>query len=150
MAGLFAKLTAIFDAQPSAEAVTTHDPIAVAMAALMIQLARADGHYEEAERAEILAALDARFGDGAALLAAGEAAEETALDSHQFTRLVKDAYAPEERGELLEDLWEVVLADGDRDANENALMRQFGALLHVPDRDIGLARQRVLARREAG
>jgi hypothetical protein len=40
------------------------------------------------------------------------------------------------------------LADGARDANEDALMRQFGALLHVADRDVGLARQRVIARRD--
>ena len=146
MAGLFAKLTAIFET-PEAVAETSHDPTAVAMAALMIQLARADGEYNADERAGITAALDARFGDGEGLLAAGETAEETALDSHQFTKLVKNAYAPEERGDLLEDLWEVVLADGARDANEDALMRQFGALLHVPDRDVGLARQRVLARR---
>ena len=146
MAGLFAKLTAIFEA-PDAGPVTSHDPAAVAMAALMVQLARADGDYDDGERAGIRAALDARFGDGEALLPAGEAAEETAMDSHQFTRLVKNAYEPEERSDLLEDLWEVVLADGARDANEDALMRQFGALLHVPDRDIGLARQRVIARK---
>ena len=147
MAGLFAKLTAIFEA-PAAAAPEGPDATATAMAALMVQLARADGVYDDDERAGIEAALDARFGDGAALLASGEAAEETALDSHQFTRLVKDAYAPEERGDLLEDLWEVVLADGARDMNEDALMRQLASLLHVPDREVGLARQRVLARRE--
>ena len=147
MAGLFAKLTAMFET-PEAAPQTAHDPAAVALAALMIQLARADGDYDADERAGIRAALDARFGKGDALLAAGEAAEENALDSHQFTRLVKNAYEPEERGDLLEDLWEIVLADGARDANEDALIRQFGALLHVPDRDVGLARQRVLARRE--
>ncbi len=146
MAGLFAKLTAIFET-PEATPAAAHDPTAVAMAALMVQLARADGVYDDGERAGIRAALDARFGEGEALLTAGEAAEETAMDSHQFTRLVKNAYEPEERSDLLEDLWEIVLADGARDANENALMRQFGALLHVPDREIGLARQRVIARK---
>ncbi len=146
MAGLFAKLTAIFET-PEATPAAAHDPTAVAMAALMVQLARADGDYDDGERAGIRAALDARFGEGEALLTAGEAAEETAMDSHQFTRLVKNAYEPEERSDLLEDLWEIVLADGARDANENALMRQFGALLHVPDREIGLARQRVIARK---
>ena len=42
----------------------------------------------------------------------------------------------------------MVLADGARDMKEDALMRQFASLLHVPDREVGLARQRVLARRE--
>ncbi|MEM7267898.1 MAG: TerB family tellurite resistance protein [Pseudomonadota bacterium] len=148
MAGLFAKLTALFEAPEEASAPESSlPPQAVALAALMVQLAKADGAYEVEERAGIEAALDARFGEGSALLEAGESAEDGALDSHQFTRLVKEAYAPDERGALLEDLWEVVLADGARDALEDTLMRQFAALLHVPDREVGLARQRVIARR---
>lgn len=143
MSGFFAKLTSVFAAEPEA---ATHDPGAVALAALMVQLARADGVYDEDERAGIAAALDARFGDGAGILAEGEAAEAGALDSHQFTRLLKDEFAHEDRAALLEDLWSVVLADGARDAHEDALMRRIGALLHVSDREIGLARQRVLAR----
>ena len=146
MAGLFKKLTALFETETPEIAGNT-DPTAVAVAALMVRLAHADGSFDEAERASIEAALDARFGDGAALLAAGQAAEENALDNHQFTSLLKSAYAPEERGALLEDLWSVVLADEARDMNENALMRQFAALLYVPDREAAEARQRAEATR---
>ncbi len=141
MSGLFGRLTALFAETPAAPGL---DPVAVAMASLMVRLARADGHFDEDERASILSALDARFGDGAALLAAAEVAEAQALDHHQFTKLVKNAFAPEERAALLEELWSVVLADGSRDDEENALMRQFGALLHVSDQDMARARQRVL------
>ena len=108
----------------------------------MVRLARADGDFDEGERAAILAALDARFGNGAALLAEAERREAEALDHHQFTRLVKAANEPETRGALLEDLWRVVLADGARDDEENALMRQFASLLHVSDQEAALARRR--------
>ena len=149
MSGLFGRLTKLFEGAADAGADTPGlDPAATAMAALMVSLAKADGHFAAAERAAIEAALEARFGGGAKLLAAGEAAESDALDHHQFTRLVKRAYEHEERGDLLEDLWSVVLADGGRERHENALMRQFGALLHVSDRDVALARRRVEARDE--
>ena len=45
MAGLFAKLTAMFET-PEAAPQTAHDPAAVALAALMIQLARAEGYRD--------------------------------------------------------------------------------------------------------
>lgn len=109
----------------------------------MVRLARADGEFDREERAGIEAALDARFGDGAALLAEAETAEREALDHHQFTKLVKQAYAPEERGALLEELWAVVLSDNVRDDEENALMRQFASLLHVSDQEVAKARRRV-------
>lgn len=144
MSGLFKKLTAFFetDAPSGGEAI---DPVAVAVAALMVRLARADGTFDDAERASTQGALDARFGDGAAVMAAGETAEAAALDHHQFTKRLKAAYPPEERGALLEELWSVVLADDDRDMHEDALMRQFSALLYVPEREVAEARQRAMA-----
>lgn len=141
MSGIFGRLAAMLAPE---EAAPAHDPIALAMAALMVRLARADGEFDPEERAAILAALDARFGEGEALLAAAETAEAEAIDHHQFTRVVKAAYAPEERGALLEELWAVVLVDGARDDEENALMRQFGSLLHVSDQEVAKARHRAL------
>lgn len=141
MAGLFARFAAMFEAE--AEAAPAHDPAAVALAALMVRLAKADGVYDAEERADIRAALDQRFGAGDELLAAGEAAEADAVDNRQFTSLLKAAHDHDSRGALLEDLWTVVLSDGARDAHEDALMRQIGGLLHVSDVEIGRARRRV-------
>ncbi len=39
-------------------------------------------------------------------------------------------------------LWQVVLADGERDHEEDALMRLLASLLGVNDRDSAIARQR--------
>ena len=52
----------------------------------------------------------------------------------------------EERTGVIEALWEVVLADGVRDQDENTLLRLAANLLGVNDRDSALARQRVEAR----
>ena len=45
-------------------------------------------------------------------------------------------------------MWEIVLADGARDAEEDALMRMVAPLLGVEDQDSALIRQRVEARLE--
>ena len=47
----------------------------------------------------------------------------------------------------VEALWDVVLADGRRDDDEDALMRQIAPLLGVNDRDSNMARRRVEDRR---
>lgn len=147
MSGLFGRLAELFETdEASDDGSAGHDAAAVALSALMVRLARADGVFDDDERARIEASLDARFGSGAALLAAGEAAERDALDHHQFTKLVKAAYTPDERDALLEELWAVVLADGVRDDEENGLMRQFASLLHVSDQEVAIARQRVINR----
>ena len=49
----------------------------------------------------------------------------------------------EERNQVVESLWEIALADGDRDHEEDALMRLVAPMLGVNDRDSALARQRV-------
>jgi uncharacterized tellurite resistance protein B-like protein len=77
-----------------------------------------------------------------ALLAEAERAEAIAPDTVRFTRLLKDAVAYEDRIDVIEALWRIVLADGVRAADEDALMRQIAPLLGVMDRDSGLARQR--------
>ncbi len=121
-----------------------------ALAALLVETARADGDYGDAERVQIDRALASRYGlsaqDVAALRAEGEAAQASAVDLVRFTRAVKDAVPFDERIGVVEALWEVVYADGVREMHENALIRKLCGLLHIEDQDAGLARQRVAER----
>ena len=124
------------------------DPDArLALAALLVRVARADGAYAPPEVARVDATLRARFGlgpfDAAALRGEAERLEEEAPDTVRFTRALKEAVPYEDRLGLIESLWEVALADGRRDAEEDALMRLIAPMLGVEDADSGLARQRV-------
>lgn len=122
----------------------------LALAALLVRVARADGHYGEPERDRIGRILARRYGLGPfdipRLLAEAEALEAGASDTVRFTRLVKEEVPYEEREGIMEALWEVVLADGARNQEEDALLRLTANLLGVNDRDSALARQRVEAR----
>ncbi|CTQ31645.1 TerB family tellurite resistance protein [Jannaschia rubra] len=118
----------------------------LALAALMVRVARSDGDYADVEKDRIDRILIVRHGlnpDAAAgLRAQAEALEEEAPDTVRFTRAIKDAVALEERIDVIEALWKVVLADGQRDEEEDSLLRLLASLLGINDRDSNLARQR--------
>ncbi|KKK85468.1 hypothetical protein LCGC14_2773000 [marine sediment metagenome] len=72
-----------------------------------------------------------------------EELEAQAPDTVRFTRAIKDAVPYERRLEVIEALWQVVLADGSRSDEEDALLRLVSNLLGVTDTDSAMARQRV-------
>ena len=118
----------------------------LALTALLVRIARADNDYSPAEVAQIDRIAAHRYAlsdDGArALREQAEALEAEAPDTVRFTRAIKDAVAYEDRRAVVEALWTVVLADGARAKEENALMRLTASLLGVTDMDSNLARQR--------
>lgn len=121
------------------------------MAALLVRVARSDGVYapEEAQRIEKLLMTRYELGpfEAASLRAEAEQLEAEAPDTVRFTRALKEAVPLEERIGVIEGLWSVVLADGVRDEDEDALLRLVANLLGVKDQDSALARQRVEASR---
>lgn len=122
----------------------------LALAALLVRIARSDGHYADTEIARIDKVLARHHGlspfEAAALRREAEALEAEAPDTVRFTRALKEAVAYEDREAVIEALWDVALADGERDHEEDALMRLVAPMLGVNDRDSALARQRVEAR----
>ncbi len=127
------------------------DPDArLALAALLVRIARADGDYAAEEAGRIDRILALRYGlspfEAPKLRTEAEALEAEAPDTVRFTRAIKDAVPYEDREAVIEALWDVVLADGVRDHEEDALLRLVANLLGVNDRDSALARRRVEAR----
>ena len=118
----------------------------LALAALMVRIARSDGDYEAVERATIDCVLARRYAldptETADLRVRAEGLEAEAPDTVRFTRAIKDAVSLENRIAVIEALWSVVLADGVRDAEETSLLRLLANLLGVNDRDSNLARKR--------
>jgi uncharacterized tellurite resistance protein B-like protein len=121
----------------------------LALCALLVRIARADGDFSADERRQINSVITTRYvldREGAAkLLSDAEELETQAPDTVRFTRAIKDAVPYEERLSVIEALWSVVLADGVRAEEEDALLRLVANLLGVNDKDSALARQRVAA-----
>lgn len=129
----------------SSDALSTDDA-RLAMAALMVRVARADHDYAPEEVTVIDALLMHRYGlnasETAALRAEAEELEENAPDTVRFTRLIKSAVPYEDRSAIAESLWRIVLADDHRHHYEDSFLRLVVSLIGVSDRDSGLARQR--------
>ncbi|SDI52276.1 TerB family tellurite resistance protein [Lutimaribacter saemankumensis] len=118
----------------------------LALTALLVRLARSDGDYAPAEIARIDRIAQARFGltehEAQALRTQAEAVEAEAPDTHRFTLAIKEAVPYDDRLGIVTALWEVVLADGVREAEEDALVRMVSSFLGVSDQDSARARQR--------
>lgn len=119
----------------------------LALTALLVRVARTDGTYSGVEQDRIGRIIAARYDlepdAAAALRGEAETLEEEAPDTVRFTRAIKDAVPYDDRIAVIEALWRVVLADGVREAEEDALLRLVAGLLGVTDRDSNLARKRV-------
>jgi uncharacterized tellurite resistance protein B-like protein len=124
----------------------------LALAALLVRIARTDGLYsaEEVERIDRVLAQYHGLGpfEAARLRTEAEDVEREAPDTVRFTRALKAAVALEERSDLMTALWSVVIADGLRDAEEDRLMRMVTNLLGLTDVESAQARQRA-ERRDA-
>ncbi|WP_227267410.1 tellurite resistance TerB family protein [Roseobacter weihaiensis] len=119
----------------------------LALTALLVRIARSDHDYSTGEKDRIDRINARRYGLGpgavSALREEAEALEAEAPDTVRFTRAIKDAVPYDDRLAVVKALWEVVLADGARAQEEDALVRMVTNFLGVSDRDSALARQEV-------
>lgn len=142
---MISKLLSVFAPEAAPQAMDDR----LALAGLLVRIARTDGDYAPQEVIRIDRILSKRYGldpaQTTALRQEAEIFETKAPDTVRFTRAVKDSVPYEERTGVIEALWQVVLADGERDDSEDSLMRLLANLLGVSDRDSALCRQRVLS-----
>jgi uncharacterized tellurite resistance protein B-like protein len=121
----------------------------LALGALLVRVARSDETYDNVEATRIKRILAKRYGlnaDAAAQLRSDcEALEAEAPDTVRFTRAIKNSVRLEDRKGIIEALWDIALADGQRDAAEDAVVRLVAGLLGVTDVESATARRKVQA-----
>ena len=141
-------LSRLFEEKPDPKPLATEDA-EIAVAALLVRVARADDHYTSAERRRIDQVLARMHGlglaDAAERRSVAEMIEAEAPDTVRFTRLIKDRVSLEDRAAIVGAMWEISLADNHRAANEETAIRLVSGLLGVTDRDSALQRQRLAA-----
>lgn len=129
------------------------DELSLAVAALLIEAARMDNTFAAAERSTIESLVAKRFdlpaADAHALVEAADRAVGHSTQFFPFTSQIARRMSAEERAQVIEMLWSVAYADGVLDPHEDMLVRRIAGLIHVPDHERGLARQRALAAIEA-
>lgn len=126
------------------------DDLHLAAAILLIEAAHLDGEFDATEQKTVRRVLAEKFkltaDETTSLIEVAESRHQHAVEISTFTRAIKEGYPSERRVEVIEMLWEVVLADGELHAYEANLLRRIGGLIYVSDRENGEARQRVTER----
>lgn len=134
------QLKRIFGATPAATGVLqSREPLELATAALLIELARADFSESSAELEAIRQVLQRHFGmtDAtlATLIADATKRADRAVSLHEFTHRLNLELPEVDKFAIVEMLWRVSNADGHIDKHEDHLIRRICGLLHVSDRD---------------
>ncbi len=122
------------------------DEKTVACAALLVEAAMVDGNFSDEERKIITVLVGDRFVDdpvlSEVLISTAEAKARRSVELYSVTKIISQAFSYDERMDILQSIWEVVLSDGRVDDFEDQLMRRLGGLLHISDRDRAFSRQR--------
>ena len=108
-------------------------------AALMVEVMQADFHLDDREQQEFLAVLQHSFKlDEEEVLELSELAQtevDQATSLYEFTRQINDAFTPEEKLELIKNMWRVAFADGEIDRYEDGVIRRIAELIYVSHSD---------------
>ncbi|MEG9861519.1 MAG: TerB family tellurite resistance protein [Parvularculales bacterium] len=144
------KLRDLFRQTPPVEADNDPSEVHLACVCLMIRAARIDGDYTDREQASVRDAAHTLTGltddDLHDLIARAEKDEHDASDLYRWTRHINRAFTEEEKIHLLEGLWQIAVSEGGIHHYEANLLRRVTGLIYIPDRESGVARQRVMAR----
>ena len=125
------------------------DALHIAAAALMVRAAQIDGDIDAHEQALIEKLIGPHFGldadEAETLLTQAHEALEAANDLFQFTQQINASFSIDHKLQLVEVLWQIVLADGVVDDYEANLMRRVAGLVYITDQQAGAARKRAMA-----
>lgn len=129
------------------EETREHD-IRVATCALLVEIARIDDKFTQAEMDTILAILKDKYGlageHADALIAEAEKELNNSVDLWQFASLINQNYSNEDKIEIVETLWQVVYVDGKMDQHEHYLMSKLKNLLRLSHDQVIDAKLKVL------
>ena len=118
----------------------------VATAVLLVEIARADFVVEAAERARLRELLRSQFrlddSELDELLEEAEADADRLVSIHHTTRLLNEHYDHDMKRRVVEMMWHLVYADGEKSHYEEHLIRQVADLLYLSQAEFIQARHR--------
>jgi uncharacterized tellurite resistance protein B-like protein len=123
------------------------DPFArqqVAVAALLVEASRLDGHYDAVEQGTIVRLLRDMLKlppeQARQLLSIAEARQANTYNNWIFCEAIKKGFTPAERLAAVQDLWEVALADGKLHRMETMMIDAVAKQLEIPPADAAKAK----------
>ncbi len=122
----------------SAKAVT--EKYQVATAALLIEMAKADGDFSDHERNRIFKLLQNDFElDDECVNELLELSKQKVKDSisvYEFSSVINNSFTQQEKIELMKNLWRIIYENGKLDSHEDQLIKIIGSTLNLEHKDI--------------
>lgn len=110
-----------------------HDPLLLATAAVLIEIAYADGTFSPAEDGNVAQFLASRFSlrpdDTRSLMEAADEIRKRTVDHFALTHYIRKNTPLEERIEIVKTMWRLVYSDGKLTDYEGYLVRKLADLL---------------------
>jgi len=131
------------------EPVDLDHALRVATAVLLVEVMRADFKVEESERQRLRELIERQFqlteSELDALLEQAETDADQLVSIQHVTRLLNENYDQAMKLRVVEMMWQVIFADGEKDHYEEHLIRQIADLLYVSHVDFIQARHKAEA-----
>lgn len=110
-----------------------HDPLRLATAAVLLEIAYADGTFTPAEDGNVASFLTERFGladdEAAELIAAAEEIRRKTVDHFALTHYIRKNTPLDDRIDIVKTMWRLVYSDGTLTDYEGYLVRKLADLL---------------------
>ncbi len=121
--------------------------IHLAVAVLLVEMMRIDGHINDDEKCTLKESLDKKFDltdiEKEELMFLANQELDHSIDYYQFTSVINQNFDKHRKIEMIEELWRVAFADGKLDSHEEHYIRKVNALIHVSHKDFMNAKHRV-------
>lgn len=138
----------IFTRRPAAPEPLPEPDAQLAIGALLVRVAMADGVYTAQEIGQIDRILATSYDLGpiaaARLRATCEKLEKHAPGTEEFAQLIRQEVPYTDRLQIVGALWDVVLADGERDDKEEDMLHLIETTLGITAKDSAAAKAAAL------
>jgi len=112
----------------------------VATAALLVEIAEADGDFSDDERKRIIDLMKAEFNlDDECVKELLDLSEQKVKDSisvYEFTSVINESFNQQEKLDLIKNLWRIIYQDGKLDSHEDRLIKIIGSTMNLEHRDV--------------
>ena len=112
----------------------------VATAALLIEIAKADGNFSNKERNRIIDLMRTDFNlDDECVDELLELSEQKVKDSisvYEFSSVINESFTQQEKLDLIKNLWRIIYEDGKLDSHEDRLIKIVGSTLNLEHKDV--------------
>jgi uncharacterized tellurite resistance protein B-like protein len=124
----------------SVERVDHQKQLQVASAALLIEMARADGVFSVEEREQVISSLQDQFGLEVEyvndLIELSSTQLSDSISLYEFSSIINEHFSNDDKLELLKNLWRLIYTDKKLDRYEDRLIKIIGGMINIEHKQI--------------